>query len=54
MYKFCGNRGEGIYKFCGNNGNMHHWLRGMDAPALTSYHEFDPFFFTFSHRKLIL
>jgi len=25
----------GIHKFVGNRGNMHHWLRGMDAPALT-------------------
>jgi len=26
------NANRGIYKFCGNRGNMHHWLRGMDAP----------------------
>jgi len=40
--KFCGNRGMykfggngGIYNFLGNRGicNMHHWLRGMDAPG---------------------
>jgi len=35
IYKFGGNRGK-IYKFLGKRGgvcNMHHWLRGMDAPG---------------------
>jgi len=37
MYKFCGK--GGIYQFCVEIGgicNMHHWLRGMDAPDCSS------------------